>query len=159
RLDHKATPGGLVVDYAPGARRARARAELEAIGFHSPEGEFNQKPVAFVGLDLREADLAPRLLALLMAALASAVLIHLVLTRARVRRRELATLRALGFTRGQVRAALAWSATTVTLASLLLAALIGVVAGRFAWERYATGLDVVPEAALPWVLGGAIVGA
>jgi ABC-type lipoprotein release transport system permease subunit len=151
RLDKTATPGGLLVDFESGADRTRVTAAMNALGF-SPGvgGAFERAPIEFVGLDVRQADLVPQLLAALMAVLAAAILVHLVVTSARLRRHDLATLQAIGFTRRQVRATLAWSATTVTTASLLVAAIVGIVAGRLAWEAYARHLDVVPEAVVPW---------
>src|SRR5262249_10563298 len=98
RLDKTATPGGLLVDFEPGTDRARVTDAIGALGF-SPGicAGFERAPVEFVGLDIGRADLVPQLLAALMAVLAAAVLVHLGVTGARLRRRELATLQAVGF--------------------------------------------------------------
>lgn len=103
-----------------------------------------------VNLDLDDAAWIPAVFGQLMALTTLAVLVHVVVTGTRARRRDLAVLRALGLNSPQVRRTVAWQAMTLTIVTLAIAVPTGVVAGRFAWHRYAEGLDVVPEPVTPW---------
>jgi ABC-type lipoprotein release transport system permease subunit len=158
RLDPRAAPNALFVDYTPGSDRAAVQARIEALGFGAGPGALKRRGVDFVGLDLRQADRVPLLFGALMAVLAAGLLVHLVASATRAHRRDLATLRALGFTRPQVRATLVWSAATITAATLVVAALLGTAVGFAVWERYATRLDVVVEGAVPWSAVAAVAG-
>src|SRR5204863_3712639 len=105
-------------------------------GFRSGAPEQFVAPVDFAGLDVHSADLIPRWLGVMMTLLAAAVLAHVLAILALTRRRELATLRTLGFVRRQVRATLAWGASTMVLGASALGVVVGVVAGRLAWSVY-----------------------
>jgi hypothetical protein len=159
RLYPQAEPGFAFLQLSESADRAGALHELEALGFIPGKSPFDLAPVDALNLDVRQADLVPRFLGALMAALGAAVLTHLVLSGVRARRRELGTLRALGFTSRQVRATLAWEATTVTVVTLLVAGPLGIIGGRLAWEAYASGLHIVPEPVIPWLPLGLVAGA
>jgi putative ABC transport system permease protein len=67
----------------------------------------------------------------------------------RRRRRDLAILKTLGFTRRQVRHAIAWQATTIAAIALLIGLPAGIAAGRWAWRVFAAQLGVLPEPAIP----------
>jgi predicted lysophospholipase L1 biosynthesis ABC-type transport system permease subunit len=62
-------------------------------------------------------------------------------------------LKTLGFVRGQVKATVAWQATTFAVA-LVLGVPIGLAAGRWAWQLTAAelGVDSAPVVPLPAVL-------
>src|SRR5262249_27594934 len=126
-------------------------ADLERLGFRPGSQQAFPKPVDFAGLDVHSADLIPRWLGALMALLAAAVLAHVLTILAVTRRRELATLRTLGFARRQVRATLAWGGSTFVLAASAFGAIVGVVLGRVAWSVYARRIDVLVEPVTPWV--------
>ena len=80
-----------------------------------------------------------------------------VLADVRRRRRELALLKALGMTRRQVRAIVAWQ-TSITLGiALLIGIPLGILAGRLAWRAFAGSLGVAPVTVVPVLL--AIAGA
>jgi ABC-type lipoprotein release transport system permease subunit len=99
---------------------------------------------------------APALLASALA-LGATVSLGLALgTLVRRRRHDLAVLKALGFTRRQLAAAVAWQATMTIVASLVIGVPLGVVFGRGLWIRFAHRLDVVPEASVPWLVLAAI---
>jgi ABC-type lipoprotein release transport system permease subunit len=53
-------------------------------------------------------------------------------------------LKALGFVRRQVAAAVCWQATTVALAGIAVGVPVGVAAGRVLWRVFATNFGVVP---------------
>ena len=88
----------------------------------------------------------PYLLAALIAAAAAAVLAHALVTSIRRRRRDLAILKTLGFERRDVRATVAWQATTVAAIGLLVGLPLGVGIGRFAWNLFADGARRRPRA-------------
>jgi ABC-type lipoprotein release transport system permease subunit len=85
-----------------------------------------------------------------MGLTALSALAYVVTSAARARRHALATLRALGLSAGQIRRTIAWQSVVTVGVSLAIAMPIGVIGGRFAWNRYATGLEVVPEPVTPW---------
>ena len=84
----------------------------------------------------------PLVLAAVLALLAVGTLIHVLVTTVRRRRRDLAVLKTLGFTRAQVRRAVASSATALAAAALLIGLPAGVVAGRLAWAVFAAAAGV-----------------
>jgi ABC-type lipoprotein release transport system permease subunit len=96
----------------------------------------------------------PLLLGLVLALLAVGTLTHVLITGVRRRRRDLAVLKSLGFTRSQLRAVVAWQATALAAGALLIGVPAGIVAGRWTWAVFATTAGVSPQAtvALPVVL-------
>jgi ABC-type antimicrobial peptide transport system permease subunit len=66
----------------------------------------------------------------------------------RRRRRDLAVLRALGFTGRQVRATVSWMAVTVVVAALIAGIPLGVVGGRLAWLALSSQLGLQPAPVL-----------
>lgn len=95
-------------------------------------------------------DSTPYLLAAVFAVLAASTLTYLLLTSAFRRRRDYATLKALGLVRRQIRATVRWQATALTLAALLIALPLGIALGRAAWRVFADGLGVVAQTTTPW---------
>jgi FtsX-like permease family len=91
----------------------------------------------------------PEVLALLLAALGIAVLGQLMVVSGWRRRRDFATLKALGLIRRQVRAIVAWQVTTLTGLALLAGLPLGVAVGRWAWALFSGGLGVPPGALVP----------
>jgi ABC-type lipoprotein release transport system permease subunit len=91
----------------------------------------------------------PYLLAAFVAAAAAAVLAHALVTSIRRRRRELAILKTLGFRRRDLRATVAWQASTIGAIGLLVGLPLGIAVGRFAWNVFAADLGVVPEPVAP----------
>src|SRR5207247_3471526 len=67
----------------------------------------------------------------------------------RSRRRELALLKALGMTRGQVRAVIAWQTTLALLIAVGVGGLLGIAGGRLAWHAFAGSLGIVPIVEVP----------
>ena len=88
----------------------------------------------------------PLLLGAVLAALAIGTLTHVLLTGVRRRRRDLAVLKALGLTRAQLQGAVAWEATALASAALLVGVPAGIVAGRLAWAAFATEAGVATGA-------------
>jgi len=98
---------------------------------------------------LHQIDWLPVALGALLAALALIAVGHALVTSVRRRRHELAILKALGFKRRQVRAAVAWQATTLTVVGLAIGIPIGLVAGRIAWRLVAHSLGVSTTGVIP----------
>ncbi|HEY3673433.1 MAG TPA: ABC transporter permease [Acidimicrobiia bacterium] len=103
----------------------------------------------------------PIAVAAILGVMAGAVLVYTLLTAIRRRRRDLAVLKSLGFLRRDV-------ARTVTVQAMTLAALavviglpVGVVLGRFVWNRFADsqGIPSVPTVSLLALVlvGGAVL--
>ncbi len=76
---------------------------------------------------------------------AIATVAHALVTAVRRRRRDLALLKTLGFTRRQVSASVAWQATTFGVLALLVGIPVGIVIGRWAWTSLADDLGTVAE--------------
>jgi len=91
----------------------------------------------------------PTLLAGVVALMAVAMLTHTLLSSIRRRRRDLAILKTLGFTRGQVSWAVAWQASTLAIVASLIGVPLGAAIGRWAWNVFAENLGVVPEPVVP----------
>ena len=91
----------------------------------------------------------PLLLGLSLGVLAVFTIAHLLLTSVRRRRRDLAILRALGFTGRQVRAAVSWMAVTVAAVALAIGVPAGLLCGREIWRFLAAQLGIQPVVAVP----------
>jgi hypothetical protein len=91
----------------------------------------------------------PLVLAGLLALLAAGVLAHVLVTGVRARRRDLAVLKTLGFTRRQVASAIAWMATTIVVLALAVGAVLGLALGRWTWRSFATDLGIDERVLLP----------
>jgi len=95
------------------------------------------------------ADAAPAAVASAMSFVAVATLVHGLATTVRRRRVDLAVLRALGLTRRQVLATVAWQAGLIVVAAAVVAVPVGVVAGRWGWIVFADELKVIARPIVP----------
>jgi ABC-type lipoprotein release transport system permease subunit len=91
----------------------------------------------------------PVVLALLLILMGVAVTAHTLVTSVQRRRRDLATMKTLGFVRPQVLAAVASQASVFAAIGLLLGLPLGVSAGRWAWTLFANQLGVPPSVRVP----------
>jgi hypothetical protein len=135
--------GAVLIRLRPRADRAAALRRLDRIY----GGSVAIRPQEIS--DLARVHGAPALIGLAFAIAAAAALAHLLVTSVRRRRRDLAILKTLGFTRGQVHAAVAWQATTVAAVGALVGVPLGVALGRFGWNLYADDLGVASEPVTP----------
>ena len=94
--------------------------------------------------DLAGATALPLALAFVLMLLACGTIAHTLLTSVRQRRRELAVLKTLGFVTRQVRATVAWQATAIAGAGLIVGVPLGLIAGRLAWLLFAGQAAIVP---------------
>jgi hypothetical protein len=86
----------------------------------------------------------PLALAFALMLLACGTIAHTLLTSVRRRRRDLAILKTLGFVARQVRATVAWQATAIAGAALIVGLPVGLAAGRWAWLLFAGQAAIVP---------------
>jgi len=100
-------------------------------------------------VDYERVRATPLMLAAMLAVLGVATVTHALATTVRRRRRDLAILKTLGFTRPQVSGAVAWQATTIALIALAAGLPVGIAAGRFAWTLLAEDVGTVPEPVTP----------
>ncbi len=90
--------------------------------------------------------------AILAGGLAFGAVVALGLTLAasvRRRRRDLALLKALGFTHWQLAGTVGWQATTTSVLGTIIGVPLGVFAGKALWDLFAHELDVVPVPTVP----------
>ena len=133
------------------AAAAKITGVLQASG--CPVGSCIIAPVA----DQRPGDIknyasirdTPLALAVVLAVLAVGTLAHVLLTGVRRRRRDLALLKTLGFTRRQVLGTVAWEASAFAAVALLVGLPLGVIAGRWAWAVFASAAGVSTAATVP----------
>jgi hypothetical protein len=97
---------------------------------------------------------------ILAVGLAVGAILALGLTLAssvRRRRRDLAMLKTLGFTRRQLAAVVAWQSTTTALVGVVVGIPLGIIIGRELWTLFAQSIYAVPDPTVP-VLSVLIVG-
>jgi ABC-type antimicrobial peptide transport system permease subunit len=156
-----ATGHYVVARIAPGTSTRQVARDIEALPVYvSAREQFGFDPAQVgdaVGGPQRppEVDRLERVawfgpaLAILMGALALVAVAHALITATRRRRHDLAVLKAIGFNRRQVRATLAWEATTLALVGLLFGLPLGIIAGRLAWAIVADNIGIATTITLP----------
>ena len=147
-------PSALVIDLAPGTtgtqRAALVSRIVSATLDGSPGGTYElQHARASAIVNTEQMGGQPLTLALGLAAAAVLSLALTVLSLVRRRRRELALLKALGMTRSQVRAVIAWQTTLTLLIAVAVGGALGIVGGRLAWHAFAGSLGIVPIVEVP----------
>jgi hypothetical protein len=153
-------PVAVVIDMAPGEDGAAVAARVTAA---EPDGVPNgtsPKPVQ-VAAEIRNADemgVLPLALGLAMAFGAVLSLGFALTAFVRQRRRELAILKTVGFTRGQVRSAVVWQGALALLVTLAVGVPLGIAGGRWLWSRFAADIGIAPTASIPALLLLAAVG-
>ena len=143
-----AGPNNILVRLRPGANLAAVRRTLQRlVPGNGGSVSSVQRPAEIV--NYRSMGTAP---AFLGAALAAAAVTGLGLTliaSVRRRRRDLALLKTLGFTRHQLAAAVAWQSSIAAAAGTLIGVPLGIALGRFLWDLFARQINVVPQPTIP----------
>jgi len=143
----------FLLRYRPGTDLAAQNARMTAIlrANHCPITSCtttgDQRPAEIVNYaGIRDI---PLILGAVLAVLAVCTLAHVLLTSVRRRRRDLAVLKTLGLTRPEVLRLVAWQATALAAAALLIGVPLGVIAGRQAWAFFANAAGVAPRPDVP----------
>ncbi|HEY2688090.1 MAG TPA: FtsX-like permease family protein [Streptosporangiaceae bacterium] len=163
-----AGPNAILVRLRPGVSQAAGLRSLQRITSyynhfaHSPRIlaaagptalELNasvlpvQRPAEIV--NYRSMGTVPAVLAGGVAAGTVAALGLTLVASVRRRRRDLALLKTLGFTRGQLAGAVAWQSTVVAVVGLIIGVPLGIAAGRWLWVLFAHQLSTVPDPVIP----------
>lgn len=144
----------VVARLAPGADRSPLLRHFAVTHLMTNTG-FATTPVEVRRLE--QINWFPAVLAALVATLALVAVGHALVTSVRRRRRELALLKTIGFDRRQVRATVAWQATTIAMIGLVFGVPVGLVIGRVVWRTVANGLGVsaITRAPVPELLAAA----
>jgi ABC-type antimicrobial peptide transport system permease subunit len=108
-----------------------------------------QRPAEIV--NYRSMGSTPAVLGAALAAGAISALVLTLMASVRRRRRDLALLKALGFTRRQLAAAVAWQSTIAVGVGVVVGVPAGIVAGRVLWDLFAHELHVVAQPSVPAV--------
>jgi hypothetical protein len=90
----------------------------------------------------------------LAAGLALGAIVALALTfvaSVRHRRRDLALLKALGFTPRQLASVVAWQSTVTAVVGVIVGVPLGIVIGRQLWTVFARNINAVPDPTVPVV--------
>ncbi len=142
-------PNEVLVTLRPGANPAAAHATLQKLVPISQGGVVlgPRRPAEIV--NYRSMGTTPLLLAAALAAGAVSSLALTLLASVRRRRRDLALLKTLGFTRRQLAATVAWQSTAAVAAGTVVGVPLGMALGRFLWILFARQISVVPEPAIP----------
>jgi len=155
RTDRESGYGTFYVRFAPGADPEAAVRSLRRLPSGAVQAIALPRPPPRIE-NLGRVGALPNVLAGLLALLAASALAHLLVTSVRRRRHDLAILKALGFVRRQVSAAVAWQATTVALLALAVGLPLGVALGRWSWSLLADriGVGAPPVTPGPALLAG-----
>jgi hypothetical protein len=143
----------IAVRLAPRADRDAALDALAALN----GGQRPELPVLPVEVDdLRQVERLPALLAAFLIAVALLAVGHAVTVTVRRRRRDLGIVRALGLTSGGVGAVVRWQAAVMSSAGVVAGVPLGLLLGRFVWDRVADSYGVADDPAWPWTLLAAV---
>jgi hypothetical protein len=156
-------PKTVFVRFRPGVSTADGEASLKEIAAAGnralaelPNGLGGGDSVSLLGVqypaeieNYRSIGLTPAVLALALAAGAMAALGFTLSTSVRRRRRDLAMLRALGFTSRQLRSVVVWQASVNGLVGVVAGLPLGILLGRWLWTLFARHIDAVPEPTVP----------
>jgi hypothetical protein len=145
-------PSTIAIDTAPGTKIGPLVQRIVAANPDGDAGGTYQVHRVLGAAIVNDSQMGsqPLTLAVLLAAAVVLSLSATVLASARQRRRELAVLRALSMTRGQVRAVIAWQTTTILAIAIALGLPLGIAAGHWAWASFAASIGVVPVTVVPW---------
>ncbi|MGO9279480.1 MAG: FtsX-like permease family protein [Streptosporangiaceae bacterium] len=106
-----------------------------------------QRPAEIV--NYKSMGTMPVILAGGVAAGAVAALGLALIASVRRRRRDLALLKTLGFTRRQLAATIAWQSTVIAAGGIVIGLPLGVAVGRWLWILFARELSAVPDPVIP----------
>jgi hypothetical protein len=144
----------VAIDLVPGTTAAQRAVLVHRIVSANPDGlpgGTYEVPTA-VAASVRNAAQLGALPLALATGLAAAAIVSLGLTvlgSVRRRRQELALLKALGMTRGQLWRIVTWQTGLILGLAVLAGLPLGIAAGRWAWAGFAGSLGAVPVTEVP----------
>jgi ABC-type lipoprotein release transport system permease subunit len=149
-----AFPSAVAIDWAPGSTAAQRAALIHRVTSANPDGTPGgtyemRSALASAVINTEQMGGQPLALGIGLAAAAVLSLALTVLSLVRRRRHELALLKIIGMTRGQIRAVIAWQTTLTLLIAVVVGGPLGVVGGRLAWRAFAGSLGVAPIVEVP----------
>ena len=163
-------PNAILVRLRPGVSQAAGLRSLQQIAgtynkiVHSPQTVAQAGPTALELVanvlpvqrpaeivNYRSMGTMPVILAVGVATGAVAGLGLALVASVRRRRRDLALLKTLGFTRSQLAATVAWQSTVVAVVGLIAGIPLGIAVGRWLWIAFAHELSAVPDPVVPAV--------
>lgn len=106
-----------------------------------------QRPAQIV--DYRSIGATPELLATGLAAGAVIALALTLIASVRRRRRDIAIMKTLGFTKRMLAAAVVWQATIDGLIGAVIGIPLGILFGRELWTLFARDINAVPQPTVP----------
>jgi hypothetical protein len=142
---------GVFIRLAPSIDRATALEGLR--GFFGEQGctddcfLTDSRPQQLKGYAKLGALWVP--FALAIGVLLAISLAHGIATTTRARRRDLAILSALGWTRGQAGTVIVWQAVTTVVVSLIVALPLGIVSANIGWRIFTDHFGIRPPISLP----------
>lgn len=116
------------------------------------DAAVSEEDLARLGTSVQDASRYGRIpfyASLLFSVAALITLAHVLITSARVRRRDVAVLRTLGFRGRQVMGTVGWQASTLALVGFALGAPVGLVIGRAGWNLLAQAMGVIAVPVVP----------
>jgi hypothetical protein len=147
-------PSAVAIDLVAGISGGQRAALIHSITSANPDGTVGgtyqlRRVLAAAMVNASGMGSQPLALALGLAAAAVLSLALTVLASVRRRRRELALLKTLGMTRGQLRSIVAWQTSVILVAAVVVSVPLGIASGRWAWNAFAASLGVLPTPVIP----------
>jgi putative ABC transport system permease protein len=139
----------LTVRFAPGVDAAAKSAELDDRYPYGVMDESYPTPPGLLEV-LADVRTVPVVFLWFFGGLALVAIGNGVIATGRRARHELGIVRSLGFTAGQVRAALVTTAVALAAVAVGIGVPVGAVVGAAVWIRVAGLVDVVPSVRVPW---------
>jgi len=127
-----------LVRWAPGTE-AKGDAKLQALDADFVAPATLPSAVS----ELHSLRVLPLVLAVFFGLLAIATVAHALVTTVRRRRHDLAIMRSFGFTARQSRVSIAWQATLLAIAGVVVGVPLGLIAGRTIWRWLPNDYPVV----------------
>jgi hypothetical protein len=154
-------PNAILVRVKPGVNRRAALRSLSVIltklggNNNGAQAQSVQRPAQIINYGSLGS--TPVVLGTTLALGAVVAMGLTLITSVRRRRRDLALLKILGFTRRQLAAAITWQSSVATAIGTVIGVPLGIVLGRFLGDLFAHEIYAVPSPSVPILSVGLIV--